>query len=292
MSADPTAPGASTTPVPGTPSTRGDRAAPATRGATVVRTEQLTPLVVRVVLTGTDLADLPCGEFTDRYVKLVLDDGSAGGRPVRRAYTVRAHDAASGELTLDVVLHGDGVAGPWAAAARPGDEVRLLGPGGAYAPADEVATHLYVGDESALPAIAVSLERLPAGHRALVVAEVEDAAEEVPLPSAADVDVHWVHRSTSADAPGVELAAIVAEATTPLPEAGLDAFVHGEAGFVRDVRRHLRTQGLPLTRLSASGYWRRGRTDEVWRAEKPDWKRVVEDDDAALAAAGTGAATS
>ena len=34
-----------------------------------------------------------------------------------------------------VVDHGDvGLAGPWAAAARPGDPVRLLGPGGAYAP--------------------------------------------------------------------------------------------------------------------------------------------------------------
>ena len=117
------------------------------------------------------------------------------------------------------------------------------------------------------------------------MAEVEDAAEEVPLPSAADVDVRWVHRATSAQAPGVELVAVVAAATTPLPEDGLDAFVHGEAGFVRDVRRHLRAQGLPLARLSASGYWRRGRTDEVWRAEKSDWKRVVEDDDAALAAA-------
>ena len=285
MSADPTAPGASTDPTGSAPPARPARP---TRGATVVRTEQLTPHVVRVVLTGPDLEDLPCGEFTDRYVKLVLDDGTGAGpgdgRPVRRAYTVRAYDAVAAELVLDVVLHGDGVAGPWAAAAQPGDEVRLLGPGGGYAPAEDVTTHLFVGDESALPAIAVSLERLPLGHRAVVVAEVADAAEELPLPSAADVDLRWVHRSTSPQAPGEELAALVAAATTPLPEGGLDAFVHGEAGFVRDVRRHLRAQGLPLDRLSASGYWRRGRTDEAWRAEKQDWKRVVEDDDAALAA--------
>ena len=287
MSADPTVPGALTTPDPGPPPSRADRPTPPTRGATVVRIEQLTPHVVRVVLTGADLADLPCAEFTDRYVKLLLDDGTAGGRGVRRAYTVRAHDASSAEVTLDIVRHGDGVAGPWAAGARPGDEVRLLGPGGGYAPADDATTHLFVGDESAMPAIAVSLERLPAGHRALVVAEVEDVAEEIPLPSAADVEVRWVHRSTSAQAPGDELVALVAAATTPLPADGLDAFVHGEAGFVRDVRRHLRAQGLPLARLSASGYWRRGRTDEAWRAEKQDWKRVVEDDDAALAAAGT-----
>ena len=52
---------------------------------------------------------------------------------------------------------------------------------------------------------------------------------------------------------------------------------------MREVRRHLRGErGLEPIRLSASGYWRRGRTDEDWRAEKKDWKRAVDEDDAAL----------
>lgn len=264
--------------------TRPDRPTRPTRGATVVRTERRTPNLVRVVLTGPDLADLPVGEHTDHYVKLVFATEGTD-RPVQRAYTVRAYDAASAELTLDVVVHGDaGVAGPWAVGARPGDTVRLVGPGGDYAPATDLETHLFVGDESALPAIAVALERLPEGHRALVVAEVEDPADEVALPSAAEVDVRWVHRATSPEAPGVELLADVVELTTPWPADGLDAFVHGEAGFVRDVRRHLRAQGLGLDRLSASGYWRRGRTDEAWRSEKSQWRSQVEQDDAALPA--------
>ncbi len=179
-------------------SARTDRPARRTREATVVRTERRTPALVRVVLTGPDLVGLPIGEHTDHYVKLVFSEGGADERPLQRAYTVRAYDAPRAELTLDVVVHGDqGVAGPWAAAARPGDRVRLLGPGGDHAPSAEVRTHLYVGDESALPAIAVALERLPAGHRAVVVAEVEDPAEEAALPSAAEVDVRWVHRATS-----------------------------------------------------------------------------------------------
>ncbi len=265
------------------PTARPARPARPVRQATVVSTEQRTPHLVRVVLTGADLVDLPVGEHTDHYVKLVFGDDAATGRPLQRAYTVRAYDAATAELSLDVVVHGDqGVAGPWAARARVGDRIGLVGPGGDYAPSLEVRTHLYVGDESALPAIAVALERLPADHRALVVAEVEDPADEVALPSAAEVDVRWLHRATSLHAPGVDLLADVVAATTPLPADGLDAFVHGEAGFVRDVRRHLRAQGLGLDRLSASGYWRRGRTDEAWRSEKPEWKRSVEHDDAAL----------
>jgi NADPH-dependent ferric siderophore reductase len=252
------------------------------RTAAVVTTERLTPHQVRVVLGGPELADLPVGECTDHYVKLQFP---VADRSVQRAYTVRYYDASSRQLTIDFVVHGDeGVAGPWAMAARPGDEIAMVGPGGAYAPAADVDWHLFVGDESALPAIAASLERVPAGRRAVVFAEVEDAPEELPLSSPGDLDLRWVHRATSGLRPGEELVDLVA--TAALPRGDFDAFVHGEAGLVREVRRHLRGErGLDPARLSASGYWRRGRTDEDWRAEKKDWNRAVESDDAGLARA-------
>ncbi len=67
-----------------------------------------------------------------------------------------------------------------------------------------------------------------------------------------------------------------------LPDGGVQAFVHGEAAMVRAVRRHLLVErGLPRERLSASGYWKRGRTDEGWREDKPEWNRLVEADVAA-----------
>jgi NADPH-dependent ferric siderophore reductase len=254
-----------------------------TRTATVVRTEPLTPHLVRVVLTGSDLEAFPVGEFSDHYVKLLF---ASEPRPLQRAYTVRAYDAEARELTIDFVVHGDeGVAGPWAAAAQPGDEISMVGPGGAFSPAPDVDWHLFVGDESALPAIAASLERVAPGRRALVFAEVDDADGQIELTSPGDLEVRWVHRSASDRAPGAELVDQVTGAT--LPQGDFDAFVHGEAGFVRDVRRHLRaTRGLAVDRLSASGYWRRGRTDEAWRAEKRDWNQAVQSDDAALTTAG------
>jgi NADPH-dependent ferric siderophore reductase len=250
------------------------------RTAVVVRTEPLTPHLVRVVLGGPGLADLPVGECTDHYVKLQFPGPE---RSVQRAYTVRSFDPGRRELTIDFVVHGPaGVAGPWAVAARPGDRIDLVGPGGGYAPAADVDWHLFVGDESALPAIAASLERVPAGRRAEVFVEVEDRDDELALVSAGVLEVHWVHRAASGLGPGEELVDLVS--TASLPRGTFDAFVHGEAGLVRDVRRHLRGErGLPVARLSASGYWRRGRTDEDWRAEKKDWKAAVENDDAALA---------
>src|SRR5918997_520508 len=164
--------------------------------ARVVRTERPTPHVIRLVLGGAELVGLPVGEFTDHYIKIVFPvpgvdypapmDLAAIRRdlppahwPRLRAYTVRAFDPLAAELTVDVVHHGDtGVAGPWAAALRPGDPVRFIGPGGAYAPSPAADWHLLVGDESALPAIAATLERLPAGVPARVVVEVADASEE------------------------------------------------------------------------------------------------------------------
>ena len=79
----------------------------------------------------------------------------AATSPRRRTYTVRRWDEAAGELTLDFVSHGDeGLAGPWAAAAVPGDQIALQGPGGEYAPDPAADWHLFAGDASALPAIA------------------------------------------------------------------------------------------------------------------------------------------
>ena len=118
------------------------------RLATVLRTSRPTPHLVRLVLGGEGLAGF-APAFTDAYVKLVLPPAGAPYAapfdidaiqaehprelwPCLRTYTVRAWDAATGELVLDVVVHGDaGLAGPWARAARPGDLVQLLGPGGA-----------------------------------------------------------------------------------------------------------------------------------------------------------------
>ncbi|MFJ6199369.1 siderophore-interacting protein [Micromonospora sp. NPDC092111] len=264
--------------------------------ARVLRTERPTPHLVRVVLGGEELAGLPVGQYTDHYIKLVFPQpGVHHPRPVDlaairrelpreqwprlRAYTVRAWDAQAGELTVDVVHHGDeGLAGPWAARLRPGDEVLFTGPGGAYAPDPTADWHLLVGDESALPAIGAALERLPAGAPAVVLVEVADRAEEQPLRSPGAVALTWLHR---ADRPVGE-ALVAAVRALEFPPGRVHAFVHGEATFVKELRRLLRVErGVPREALSISGYWRRGMDDEGWRSTKQDWTRQVEAEEAA-----------
>jgi NADPH-dependent ferric siderophore reductase len=249
------------------------------RTARVLRTERVTPHMVRLVLGGPDLVDLPAGEFADEYVKLLFPREGID-RPALRAITIRRWDAVTGELTIDVVDHGpEGLAGPWAMDAAPGDEIPLRGPGGGYSPRSDVDWHVLVGDESALPAIAAALERMARGVAAYAFVEIADKDEEQPLPTAADLSVVWVHRDETPSGPGEALVDTVRGAW--LPTGSGQAFVHGEAGMVRQVRHHLRFQrGVALELLSASGYWRRGLADEGWRAEKSAWNRDVEADEA------------
>lgn len=257
------------------------------RVVTVDSVERLTPGTIRIVFAGEALDGFEAGAYTDHYVKLQLPPvGAPYGPPfdpvgVRdglprelwprtRTYTVRAWDPATRRLTIDFVVHGtEGIAGPWAERAQPGDALQLLGPGGAYAPDPAVDFHLFVGDESALPAIAASLERVPASATAYVVAQVPTEEHCVELPGGHDARWLFGH-----DAETV----LEAVRQLALPES-LQAFVHGEAALVRAVRHHLLAErGVPRERLSASGYWKRNRTEEGWREDKPEWNRLVEAD--------------
>jgi NADPH-dependent ferric siderophore reductase len=262
----------------------------------VLRTSYVSPHMIRVVLGGEGLTGFPAGAFTDHYVKLLFPPaGATYGAPfdveqvraelpaeqwpMTRTYTVRAWDAGAGELTIDFVWHGDeGVAGPWAATAAPGDRIQFFGPGGGYAPSADADWHLLAGDESALPAIGAALERLPGGARALVFVEVAGPEEEQTDLAVGDgVELRWVHRGDAA--PGEALVAEVRGAALPAGTGSL--FVHGEAGAVRELRRHLRdAHGLPRELTSISGYWRRGDTEDRWQATKREWNAAIEAEEA------------
>jgi NADPH-dependent ferric siderophore reductase len=233
--------------------------------------------MVRVVLGGPGLAGFSAGTFTDHYVKLLFPQPGSE-QPVRRTYTVRRWDETAGELTLDFVAHGDeGLAGPWAANAVPGDRISLQGPGGEYAPDPAADWYLFAGDASAMPAIAASLERVPPGAPTFAFVEVDDLGEEQKLETPGNLTIVWLDRSV--DGAGHELLAEAVRRTT-LPTGRVHAFVHGEAASVRALRRHLLVErGVARSDLSVSGYWKRGRTEDGWRADKPEWQRLASEDE-------------
>ena len=153
--------------------------------AVVEHVERLTPRMIRIVFGGEDLVGFGAGEFTDHYVKLRIGERT-------RTYTVRDWDGE--RLTIDFVVHGDeGVAGPWAAAAQPGDTLELRGPGGAYTPDPAADWHLMIGDPSVVPAISASLARVPEGRPVHVLLQGDGPEDEQPLESPGDLRVQWLY---------------------------------------------------------------------------------------------------
>lgn len=223
--------------------------------------------------------------FTDRYVKLVFlrpdvdyprpldtelvrETLPSDAWPVLRTYTVRRIDRAARTLTIDFVVHGDeGVAGPWAARARAGDRIHLIGPGGAYAPATEPDWHLVVGDDAALPAVAAALEAMPPGRPVHAFIEVDGPQDEQPIRCDADLRLTWLHRDGAA--PGSTGLLAEAVRTMDWPSGRAQVFVHGESALLKALRSYLRDErGVDRADLSISGYWRRGANEEGFR----EWK--------------------
>jgi len=249
---------------------------------TVTATEQLSEHLVRLVVRCDGFADgtLEPNGFTDGYVKIELPD--ADGDTVLRTYTIREWRPASQELVFDFVVHGDdGIAGPWARTAEVGTEVNFRGPGGGFAPdTDESVVHLFVGDLAALPAIEAAVETIPASHNGQVVLAIEDAADVRDL--ATHLPVEWVVAESLSAA--YDRAVEFVEAWQQ-PSGDLEAFVHGEAGFVRRLRRHLRVdRQVAKERQSISGYWKSGSDDAQWRQQKRDWQLPVDEAEAAVLA--------
>lgn len=263
------------------------RQPPAQHVLAVETTEWLAPHLVRVVVGGESLAGFTDGGHTDAYVKLVFVDPAlgieppydmaalraAGRPPVVRTYTVRWVDRAARRLAIDFVTHGDtGVAAVWAAKAMPGDRLVLSGPGGAYAPDPTAGWHLFAGDLSAVPAIAAALESLPADARGVAYLEVADPADVLELKRPDQVAVRWLVNTDPDDA--AFLARALSGKEQPLagkeqPPAGdVRVFAHGERESVKAIRAVLRERGIPRDAISISGYWARGRTEDVFQAEK------------------------
>ncbi|MGV0635997.1 siderophore-interacting protein [Mycolicibacillus trivialis] len=264
----------------------------------VVATERLTEHMVRVVLGGNGFDTFRPNDYTDSYVKVIFvdddvdvaalpqpltrdsfDELPAHQQPVVRTLTVRHADPTAGQISIDVVVHGDqGSAGRWAAAARPGQPAYLMGPSGAYAPNPAADWHLLAGDESALPAISVALEALPADAVGQVFVEVAGADDEIDLPVPAGMSLEWIHRGGRADLvdddrAGDHAPLIEAVRSAPWLPGQVHVFIHGEAQAVmHNLRPYIRKErGVAPAWASISGYWRRGRTEETFRV----WKKEL-----------------
>lgn len=217
------------------------------RSVEVSHVEALSPGFKRITFTGDSLGDFVSASFDD-HIKFVLD--RADGEPVMRDYTPRSYSQASRELTIEFALHGDGPAADWAAQASPGQRVTIAGPRGSFVIPLDYAWHLFVGDETALPAVARRLEELPAGSRAFVLMHVANPKDRRSLETAADLSVQWADDTENLIAAVRQLA---------LPPGEGYAWCAGEAAAMAQLRRLLVTdKGHHRHAIRAAAHWKQG----------------------------------
>jgi NADPH-dependent ferric siderophore reductase len=213
---------------------------------TVRENREVTPRVRRLSFTAPDLGEMAWRPGQD----LVLNLPDAP----RRHYTIRG--LAGGEVAIDFVLHGHGAAGKWAETAAPGDRIEALGPRGRTHLTDGGDWRLFVGDETAVPAIAAMAEALPSGARAFALLEIETESERQPVATLGDLAIEWIVRGGPARPNDLLLDAL--RRFTPPPGDG-HAYLLGETSAVRSQRHFLLERGWPKERITAEGYWRPGR---------------------------------
>jgi NADPH-dependent ferric siderophore reductase len=245
----------------------------------VARAVAVTRSMRRLTLAGSDLGRFATGGL---HVRLLFpkDRNSAPTWPVTgedgrpqwpgqqprpdiRIYTIRRIDVERGEVDIDFVLH-EGAQMPgarFAQEARVGDRVGMTGPGGGTV--GDADWYLLAGDDTALPAIGRILEQMPAGKHAVVRIEVAGAEDEQPLPSAAAVDLQWLHRGAAE--PGTTSLLETAVRNVAWPSAGTRVFAWAGCEYTsfRAIRGFLRnTRGLSLDKHLVAAYWRSGSSAE------------------------------
>jgi NADPH-dependent ferric siderophore reductase len=212
-----------------------------------------------------------------------------------RTYTVRAVRQHLCEVDVDLVLHGDG--GPatrWARRVSAGNKLLVIGPNARYdGDHGGVEFHppagtplLLAGDETAAPAICAILERLPADARGHALLEVPSDLDVLPAVAPLGVTVSWLVRGDGAHGSALVPAVralprfagssvvdllddvdddILWEVPTDSATASpVYAWLAGEAGVIRTLRRHLLAErGLDRRAVAFMGYWRLGRADDA-----------------------------
>ncbi|HTK16478.1 MAG TPA: siderophore-interacting protein [Acidimicrobiia bacterium] len=252
------------------------REPPQFRDVEVRAVESAGPRLIRLTLAGADLEAMaaagaaasvrlllpPAGKTeivrpTWNGNEFLLPDGR---RPPIRTFTPLRADPDAGDLALEIVVHGAGVASTWAATAEPGRRAAISGPGRRYTVDLDAPAFLLAGDETAIPAISQLLEAVPRATPVHVCIEVAQPDGRVALPGRPRVSVEWCDLPRGAP-PGDAMVAAVRAAELP-PDARI--WAAGEAAAVQRIRRYLfEERGISRARTSVRGYWKHGRAGET-----------------------------
>lgn len=249
----------------------------------VLKVEDVTPGMRRVILggpsmrrhvrNGVELPEVRSKGFDDDIKLLPVDpvtgslpfdvptnldngtvDWPAGAFPYSRTYTVRRFDCSTGEMAVDFAVHDGGLASDWAYRVQPGETILVAGPKHSSSLPRGVDWVLLAGDETALPAIAHCLEKLPKDLPATVVIEVAQPSHRQELDSVASVDVTWLYRSENSGRSRL----VETVQSAQWREGQPYLWIAGEASTIKPLRRWAKQdREIAKEFVEIAGYWKK-----------------------------------
>ena len=233
---------------------------------TVADKQMLTPHYIRVCLTAqpatiANIATMTVGVNNkvaipiDKTQALDLEDKSSF---VMRTYTHRGVDVEKQQIWIDFVAHGDEApASGWATHAQVGDELGVMMKPKNKALYPETDHILLVGDATAIPVLGAILQDLPATTSGHCIIEVHDAEDEQDLPTAANIEMTWLHNADPTQ--GSQLADTVKSIKLPSANQSRFAYIASEFATVKAIRQYLKGEQKWLKdELYAFSYWKAG----------------------------------
>ena len=243
--------------------------------AIVLSTVQLTPHMYRLTFRSEFAADFTLGA-PGQYLKVLAPAPGEAGPPAfdpntyktqMRTYTLRHVRPAEQEFDIDFVVHGDeGIAGPWAKQARPGNRILISRPGTLKFSVEEADWHLFAADMAAIPAAAIELEGLPEHAVGDAFFEILSEEDRQPVRAPAGITIHWIIKADS-HAPSDELIDAIQSITWR--DGAPSVFVAGEFSVARLFRTYFRKERPTRKDLTyVSSYWKLGLIEPEHKAFK------------------------
>jgi NADPH-dependent ferric siderophore reductase len=208
----------------------------------VVGVDEVAPHVRLITVASSDLVGFEYVPGQD-----LLFEFPDGDRAIRRRYTIRRSDPAAGIADFEIEIHdGRGPATRWAAKAELGEHLEAIGPRGGISLRPAATSHLFVVDDSAMPAAFVMFEALPADTPAAAFLVTSHGARSRPGPTGAPAtSLVWLDR-----------AGMVEMLSELHPAAGTAAYLLGERHLVRSAEELLLAGGLDREAVASKAYWR------------------------------------
>ncbi|MFW0795006.1 ABC transporter ATP-binding protein/permease [Gordonia sp. CPCC 205515] len=234
--------------------------------ATVIGRSDVTPHCVRIRFhSDTVFDDVVFGATS--WIRGWFPDGN--GKEHQRGYTFVDADPATGDFSIDFVLHEpSGPAAQWAQTAEPGDVIEMMSASSTPFEVPDVppSGYLLIGDSASLPAIRTILATVPPEVPVELYLEEHDALDrELPLVAHPRLRTHWVKRADVGS---------LAAALESRDWSDWYLWAGPEGNSLKEIRKRIKEFGFPKSETHVQAYWSQGKA--MGKDRDPDAAPVVD----------------